>query len=465
MYLIFINFQKTKDIYEAIQSYRNIIIEYLIETKKTEPKLKFTIQVLDLFEALSSPQKLPKLVLWEQKYFPIKSSLDDDHKLYKLIFHGEIDTTITALLNFCKEKYSIVLNEQDPETYYFIIHEYLSKMPVLHKEQNNSDYSLLLDEWKFEMKQIRETFPKIKEKELNSILNILVGDENEIDSIGERFRFSWIEILIAKYIYIGMNPKYVQDLNINIKTQKDLLYYVFSEDHTVSLLKKELLPLWFLAHFSDLIYHEGRIHKVTRDKQIILFGESIYKNNWKIGMNYLLKSKLEYFKKVKITSGRQLEKMKIFCIKNNYPYEWLYDNYGCQTTNYYQLRGSDENKKIKAMNDVIEKYLKGNYIECNDFEFIKKFNQFLKDKKSVPIKELFDSPMRFWILILMHSVELLESEKIMLNKSETSFLMEKLTALCLSHQSEEHLKEISQSTIQEIRYALLMNQSRAILYQ
>src|SRR5690606_16033777 len=74
------------------------------------------------------------------------------------------------------------------------------------------------------------------------------------------------------------------------------------------------------------------------------------------------------------------------------------------------------------------------------------------------------SPRRFWMVLLMHAVPLLENTQDLIFDSQQTFtLMNALEELCVSHRSDEYLKGIHSNNIQIVRLALARNLSRAFL--
>jgi hypothetical protein len=75
------------------------------------------------------------------------------------------------------------------------------------------------------------------------------------------------------------------------------------------------------------------------------------------------------------------------------------------------------------------------------------------------------SPRRFWMVLLMHAVTLLENNQEIFDSQQTFTLMNALEELCVSHRSDEYLKGIHSNNIQIVRLALARNLSRALLSQ
>jgi len=402
--------------------------------------------------------------------------------------------------------------------------------------QSASDFSSKWQQWQSECLTRLQDGDFSQHPELEVVCELLCGNDSALIKTRDLCQ-SWYQILVAKLLYSepliktsNLKHHAVEAMEmfngIGKVTALDeiILSAVSLDPHKLIETCSDALPnWWFVAHLTDLLFHAGLLKSINldygadlREFLILEFSASLmsHPSLWTIAGDYLMSCP---------ATGREhlevyLEKLPLDCEKKALKVIHMCDKYGFTEQSYsickvmgmkalhrkrlgvalsWCLRAKDEAFASYLTDEFLNHYMEtGSFMQCdlidnlgssmllnNKLTFLGKYHEFHKlyiDGKFKEAGSLLSSlltsnlaPKKFWMVLLIDSLPLLEHKEIIFSSDQTHELLHCLQELQLSHDStnqkvdmkHKHLEGSKKDQIELLYLALSKNLSRALLVQ
>lgn len=416
------------------------------------------------------------------------------------------------------------------------IEELLTKMPKFEPFQGQSvtEFDEKWRIWQSECESRLQGGDFDDYPELKIIAQLLTGDESEL--LKRDLCSTWYQLMVYKLQYCNptvrtFNIKQcavecMEKFNGvgNITTLDEIILSIVSLDvHQVLEKCSEWLSnWWFVSHLADLLFHCNLLRSYDlnyggdlREFLLLEYGATLMSHTslWSIATDYFMYCEKygrahfeKYIEKIPLENERKALKVINVCEK----YGFTEQSFAiCKVMGLQALRrkryGVALSWCLRANDEVFASYLTdqflnhymdtGTFLQCdlidnlgssmllsNKLTFLGKYYEFHKLYESRRFKEAAKllvslltsnlAPRKFWMILLIDSLPLLQHDEVIFTYDQTFELMQSFKELQLCHQLNENLtvknKVMSEGEKDQtslINLALCRNLSRAILIE
>lgn len=447
--------------------------------------------------------------------------------VYGLVSQGRLSEVVDLLSQYpCKEHgcYNAMAS----------IKELLTKMPSFGQHQGSSvnDFESKWQYWQNECSARLNDSDFSEYPELEVICQLLTGDESEL--LKRELSATWYELMVYKLLYCNPTIKAsnlkktaIECMEMvngigNISGLDEILLSIVSLDvhNVIEKCSENLENWWFVVHLGDLLYHcdllktyDLNYGEDLRNFLLLEYGASLmsHPSLWSIGGDYFMcspnigRGHLEkYIEKIPLDNERKALKLINLCDKYNLVEQkhGICKSMGMQSLRRRRLgvalswclRAKDEVFASILTDHYLNHYIQtGTFMQCelienlgsamllnNKLTFLGKYYEFHKlyvakefpAAASLLVSLLTSSlaPKKFWMILLIDALPLLQHEEVIFSYEQTLELMQCLVELKLCNSGDEVNKskgnsENEKDQIGLLNLALCRNMSRASLIQ
>ncbi|KAF6026163.1 NUP85 [Bugula neritina] len=371
--------------------------------------------------------------------------------------------------------------------------------------------------WREELKQMLSQGVFADDDKMAQMAKILSGDLDSILSAVEELSAPWYSYLMAAIFYTQPYAKFHQVQGSiegavhrcggikSFDTHDSLIYHILRRN-LVELMKccsEEFSSWWFAAHLADvfhqanLLQEKNSLDTTMRDSLLLEYGGSLMQDHrlWNVGIHYLLQCPKygryhlqEYLARLPLASTRQALKVLSVCETHGFTQqassicrvmarrEMREDRLGSALT--WCRHGKDGNMATIVAEKFLDQYRESVMLPSVDvldalgptmllmskkLLFLVKLREFHQlvdtgeEKEAcsllVALIKSRTAPARYWFLLILELLPMLESSKVLFTPDEIYDLMNAVTELKQS-KSEEMMNELEVSRIQTLHLSL-----------
>lgn len=404
----------------------------------------------------------------------------------------------------------------------------------VYQGQTMNDFNSKWQHWHSECASRLNDGDFLQYPQLQVLCELLCGDDAALLKQKDLFR-SWYQLMAAKLLFADPTVKtfhlkqYAVECmemynGIGKVTPLDEIFLsimAFDIHKVIEKCSATLPNWWFVAHLTDLLFHCGLLKSSNldygeelREFVILEYSASLMSHSslWSIAADYLMtcpvngREHLEaYLEKISLDSEVKALKVIRLCTKYGFTEQ---SNTVCKVMGMKALRrkrlGVALSWCLRAKDEVFasfltEKFLNhymetGTFAQCdlienlgssmllnNKLTFLGKYHEFHKlylssqyRKAGALLVSLLTSnlaPKKFWMILLIDSLPLLENKEIIFTSEQTYELMQCLKELQLCYNPDvtqkrnKTIEEEEIAKVERLHFALTRNLGRALLVQ